>query len=79
MSSLDDDQHMRGNVRRLQWTAHVIRMNDERIPKKALQQTLYGKGVVGRPRKRWEDVVREKSWRESMESKSQGSIWAVTP
>jgi hypothetical protein len=36
-------------------------MNDERIPKKALQQTIYGKGVVGKSRKRWEDVVREDS------------------
>jgi hypothetical protein len=36
-------------------------MNDERIPKKALQQTIYGKGAVGKARKRWEDVVREDS------------------
>jgi hypothetical protein len=27
-------------LRRLQWAGHVIQMNDERIPKKALQQTI---------------------------------------
>jgi hypothetical protein len=36
-------------------------MNDERISKKALQQTIYGKRAVGKPRKRWEDAVREDS------------------
>jgi hypothetical protein len=34
-------------------------MNDERIPKKALQQTLYDKKAVAKPRKRWEDAVWE--------------------
>jgi hypothetical protein len=34
-------------LRRLQWAGHVIQMNDERIPKKALQQTIYGKRAVG--------------------------------
>jgi hypothetical protein len=46
-------------LRRLQWAGHVMRMNDERIPKKALQQTVYGKRAVGKPRKRWEDAVWE--------------------
>jgi hypothetical protein len=36
------------NLRRLLWAGHVIRMNDERVPKKALQQT-YGKRAVGSP------------------------------
>jgi hypothetical protein len=42
-------------LRRLQWAGSMIRMNDERIPKKALQQTVYGKRAAGKPRKRWED------------------------
>jgi hypothetical protein len=46
---------------RLQWTGHVIQMNDARITKTALQQTIYGKRAVGKPRKRWEDAVREDS------------------
>jgi hypothetical protein len=36
-------------------------MNYEHIPKKALQQTTYGKTAVGKPRKRWEDAVQEDS------------------
>jgi hypothetical protein len=44
-------------LRRLQSAGHVIRMNDECIPKKVLQQTIYGKRAVGKPRKRWEDAV----------------------
>jgi hypothetical protein len=36
-------------------------MNDERISKKALQQTIYGKRAVGKHRKRWEDAVWEDS------------------
>jgi hypothetical protein len=34
-------------------------MKDECIPKKAVQQTIHGKRAVGKPRKRWEDAVRE--------------------
>jgi hypothetical protein len=30
--------------------------NDEHIPKKALQQTVYGKRAVRKTRKRWEDA-----------------------
>jgi hypothetical protein len=46
-------------LRRLQGAGRVMRMYDERIPKKALQQTVYGKRAVGKPRKRWEDAVWE--------------------
>jgi hypothetical protein len=38
-------------------------MNDERTPKKALQQTVYGKRAEGKPWKRWEDAV----WEDSVE------------
>jgi hypothetical protein len=34
-------------------------LNDERIPKKALQQPVYGNRAVGKPRKRWELAIRE--------------------
>jgi hypothetical protein len=30
-------------------------------PKKALQQTIYGKRATGKPGKRWEDAVQEDS------------------
>jgi hypothetical protein len=45
--------------RRLHWAEHVIRMEKNRMPKKALQQTIHGKRRVGKPRKRWEDGVTE--------------------
>ena len=43
----------------MQWAGHVLRMEDHRIPKKALQQTIHSKRRVGKPRKRWEDGVGE--------------------
>jgi hypothetical protein len=46
-------------LRRLQWAGHVIRMEDNCMPKKALQQTIHSKRQVGKPRKSWEDGVRE--------------------
>jgi hypothetical protein len=45
--------------RRLQWAGHVIRTEENRMPKKALQQTIHGNRRVGKPRKRWEDGMRE--------------------
>ena len=45
--------------RRLQWTRHVIRMEEYRTTKKAAQQTHHTKRRLGKPRKRWEDVVGE--------------------
>ncbi len=44
-------------IRRLGWAGHVIRMADERIPKKVLNGTFYNTRPVGRPRTRWADVV----------------------
>jgi hypothetical protein len=45
--------------RKLQWAGHVIRMKENRIPKKALRQTIHCKRWVGKPRKRLEDAARE--------------------
>jgi hypothetical protein len=45
--------------RRLQWAGHVIRMAEHRTPNKALQQTIHSNRKIGKPRKRWEDGVRE--------------------
>ena len=41
-------------LRRLQWVSHVLRMKDERAPKKALKE---GRRPVGRPRGRWIGAV----------------------
>ena len=45
--------------RKLQWTGYVIRMEANRVPRKTLQQTIHCKRRIGKPRKRWEDGMRE--------------------
>jgi len=45
-------------IRRLEWAGHIIRMEEERIPKKVLNGNFYTTRPVGRPRTRWADVVK---------------------
>ena len=44
-------------IRRLEWAGHIIRMEEERIPKKFLNGNLHTTRPVGRARTRWADVV----------------------
>ena len=44
-------------IRRLGWAGHIMRMEEERIPKKVLNGNLYTTRPVGRPRTRWADVA----------------------
>jgi hypothetical protein len=44
-------------IRRLQRAGHIIRMEEERIPKKVLNGNFHTTRPVGRPRTRWADVV----------------------
>jgi hypothetical protein len=44
-------------IRRLQWAGHIIRMEEERIPKRGLKENFHNTRPVGRPRTRWADVV----------------------
>jgi hypothetical protein len=44
-------------IRRLKWAGHIIRMEEERIPKKDLNGNIHTTRPVGRPRIRWADVV----------------------
>ena len=44
-------------IRRLGWVGHVIRMENERIPKKVLKGKLHNIRPVGKPRTRREDTV----------------------
>jgi len=45
-------------IRRLEWGGgHIIRMEEERIPKKFLNGKFHTTRPVGRPRTRWADVV----------------------
>jgi hypothetical protein len=39
-------------LRRLQWAGHVLRMPEERIPRKVMMGRLEGVRPIGRPRKR---------------------------
>jgi hypothetical protein len=44
-------------IRRLEWAAHIIRMEEEMIPEKVLNENVHTTRPVGRPRTRWADVV----------------------
>jgi len=44
-------------IRRLEWAGHIIRMEEERTPKKVLNGNFHTTRPVGRPRTRWVDVV----------------------
>ena len=43
-------------VTRLGWAGHIIRVEEERIPTKVLDDKLHNRRSVGKPRPRWEDV-----------------------
>jgi hypothetical protein len=45
-------------IRRLVWAGHITRLEDERIPEKALNDKFHDKRPVGKPRTRWKVVVR---------------------
>jgi hypothetical protein len=45
-------------LRRMRWAGHVARMGEERTVYKVLVGKPDGKRPVGRPRRRWEDVIR---------------------
>ena len=49
------EMELTGNIRlrRLQWVGHMLRMKDERAPKKALKRYIEGRRPVGRHRGRW--------------------------
>jgi len=44
-------------IRRLGWADQIIRMEEERIPKKVLNGNFHTTRPVERPRTRWVDVV----------------------
>jgi hypothetical protein len=44
-------------IRILEWAGHIIRMEEERIPKKVLNGNFHTTRPVGRTRTRWAEVV----------------------
>jgi len=44
-------------IRRPEWTGHIIRMEEERIPERVLNGNFHTTRTVGRTRTRWADVV----------------------
>ena len=69
-------------IRRLGWAGHIIRMEEERIPKKVLNGNFYTTRPVGRPRNRWADVVQKdalqllgiRGWRRRAEIGMNGGV-----
>jgi len=55
MYRLYEEMELTRNIRLriLQWVSRVIRMQDERVAKKALKGYREGRRQVGRPRGRW--------------------------
>ena len=64
---------------RLGWPGHIIRMEEGRIPKKVLNGKFHNTRLVGRPRIRWEDVVKKdvlqilgtRGWRRRAENRDE--------
>jgi hypothetical protein len=46
-------------LNRLRWFGHVQRMEENRIPKRALYMNLETARLRGRPRNRWQNEVKE--------------------
>jgi len=44
-------------IRRPGWAGHIIRKEDDRIPKKVLNGKFHNTRPVVKPRTRWEDVI----------------------
>ena len=44
-------------IRRPEWTGHIIRMEEERIPERVLNGNFHTTRTVGRTRTKWADVV----------------------
>jgi hypothetical protein len=66
-------------IRRLVWAGHMIRMEEERIPKKFLNEKFQNTRSVGKPSTRWENAVRRDSlhilgirgWRRRIEDREE--------
>jgi len=66
-------------IRRSGWAGHVMRMEEERVPKKGLNRNFCTTRPVRRPRNRWTDVVQRdalqllgiRGWRRRAENRDE--------
>ena len=66
-------------IRRLGWAGHIIRKEEDKIPKKVLNGNFYTTRPVGRPKTRWADVIQRdalqllgiRGWRRRAENREE--------
>ena len=64
---------------RIKWAGHMVRMKDDKLPKRAETKKQEGSRKRGRPHLRWEDCVKrdlrkaeeEEKWREKANNRDQ--------
>jgi len=61
--------------RRFKWLGHVLRMDQDRIPKIARRWTPPGKRKQGRPKNTWRRTVMNRTWGEAQHAAQDGSRW----
>jgi hypothetical protein len=70
-------------IRRLEWAGNIIRMEEERIPKKVLNGNFHTTKPMGRPRTRWGGVVQRdalqllgrRGWRRRATNRDDGGVF----
>jgi len=65
--------------RRIAWLGHMMRMDENRTPKRVLEWKPIGRRIRGRPRKRWTEDVEEdiqrmgiRGWRKLCKERAEG-------
>ena len=67
---------------RMKWAGHMVRMNDDKLPKRAETKRQEGSRKRGRPQLRWEDCVKrdfrkakeEEKWRENANNRDRWKL-----
>ena len=67
---------------RMKWAGHMVRMNDDKLPKRVETKRQEGSRKRGRPQLRWEDCVKrdlrkakeEEKWREKANNRDRWKL-----
>ena len=67
---------------RMKWAGHMVRMNDDKLPKRAETKRQEGSIKRGRPQLRWEDCIKrdlrkakdEEKWREKANNRDRWKL-----